>query len=327
MRLYQRACLVLASEGVAGLLRRVRRVIVKRPAPSREAIGEEYGRLQKAFREHTLRSGCYDEVKDYYWYHTVDLGRGLLTPGSYDYRSSLPAFRFPPDMAGMDVLDVGSGTGFFAFEFERRGADVTSVELPSFDDFDRFPGETTRQLLNNYEASLRSHTNSPPEQCARLFREKPPGQLHHLLLDGPFEFCRKALGSKVRRCYSRIYDLSGERLGKDGFDLVFVGDVLLHTVYPLKALAAVAPLCRGTLVISQDLPEAPGLPAMLYVGGDRAGEDGLAWWLPNKLCLQQILRKMGFHSVEVVGRNTGFLRPSGGCYDRAIVHAFRRPEG
>jgi len=36
----------------------------------------------------------------------------------YDFRQSLPCFQFPEDMRGMRVLDVGSATGFFAFEFE-----------------------------------------------------------------------------------------------------------------------------------------------------------------------------------------------------------------
>ena len=39
------------------------------------------------------------------------------------------------------MLDVGSATGFFAFEFERRGAEVVSVELDSLYALDRFPGQ------------------------------------------------------------------------------------------------------------------------------------------------------------------------------------------
>ena len=44
-----------------------------------------------------------------------------VTPGLYDYRATLDNFHFPENMEGMTVLDVGSATGFFAFEFERRG--------------------------------------------------------------------------------------------------------------------------------------------------------------------------------------------------------------
>jgi hypothetical protein len=83
----------------------------------------------------------------YYWYHTVDLGDGLITPGMYDYRETIAAFGFPDDMHGMTVLDVGSATGFFAFEFERRGARVISVELPSLRDLDRFPGQDVERYF------------------------------------------------------------------------------------------------------------------------------------------------------------------------------------
>ena len=58
---------------------------------------------------------------------------------------------------------------------------------------------------------------------------------------------------------------------REGFDLVFLGDVLIHTLYPLKALAALAPLCRGTLVFAGVLPEgAQEPPAMIYIGGSGA---------------------------------------------------------
>src|ERR1700690_2219905 len=90
----------------------------------------------------------------YYWYHTIDLGDGLITPGMYDYRETISAFRFPEDMLGMTVLDVGSATGFFAFEFERRGARVVSVELPSLRDLDCFPGQDIQVSLRKIELMI-----------------------------------------------------------------------------------------------------------------------------------------------------------------------------
>jgi len=54
----------------------------------------------------------------------------------------------------MTVLDVGSATGFFAFEFERRGARVISVELPSLRDLDRFPGQDVDSSLRKIEAMI-----------------------------------------------------------------------------------------------------------------------------------------------------------------------------
>ena len=113
---------------------------------------------------------------------------------------------------------------------------------------------------------------------------------------------------------------------RDGFDLVFAGDVLVHTLYPLKALAALAPLCRDTLVLAQMLPEGPqDPPAMAYTGGGDPEEDHISWWLPNKSCLVQMLLKLGFATVEEVGWHTGILRPGGYPFRRVILRARKPP--
>ena len=281
-------------------------------------VAQEYFKLLGDFHERAERLGL-GEVRDLYWYHSIDLGDGLVTPGMHDYRATLPAFRFPETMRGMRVLDVGSATGFFAFEFERRGAQVVSVELPSLDALDRFPGQTTEQVvakIGKMLASCRPGSSSAASPCSAA-------ELYFALLEGPFQFCKRQLHSNVGRCYSTVYDLSREKLGGREFDLIFVGDVLVHTLYPLRALAALAPLCKGTLVLSQNIPEQPPEPAMLYVGGANPSEDDVSWWLPNKACLEQMLHKLGFRTVEEVGRNTGILRPDGHPFDRPILHASR----
>jgi tRNA (mo5U34)-methyltransferase len=248
----------------------------------------------------------------YYWYHTVDLGDGLITPGLYDYRETLGAFGFPHDMSGMTVLDVGSATGFFAFEFERRGARVVSVELPSLRDLDRFPGQDVESSLRKIEAM--------GQFARRGYSER---DLYWYLLEGPFRFCRERLGSRVERCYSTVYDLTVERTGvREGFDLIFLGDVLIHTLYPLKALAALAPLCRGSLVFAGVLPEGPQEPpAMIYIGGSNAAEDEVAWWHLNLSCLTQLLHKLGFTQVENAGFHRGTLYPSGYAFERVVLRA------
>src|SRR5262249_8364308 len=176
---------------------------------------------------------------------------------------------------------IGSATGFCAFEFERRGATVVSVELPSYD-LDRFPGETIEQTRRKHVELLGYHTNLAPGVRERIAAEATPDEMYRLFIDGPFRFCHRVINSKVTRCYSRVDDLSLEILGNEPFDLIYIGDVLLHTINPLQALAAVAPLCRGTLIISQTMPEPhDAAPAMSYVGGDEAGKDAISWWLPN----------------------------------------------
>src|SRR5260221_1382109 len=262
----------------------------------------------------------YADIEKYYWYHTIELPDGLVTPGLYDLRASVSNCGFPQDLRGKSVLDVGSATGFFAFEFARRGAHVVSVELPSLYALDRFPGQDIEHTIEKIGEMIVPKSLGGVRDYVRKYTAE---QLYFYLLEGPFEFCRKLLNVPVERCCSTVYDLSESKLGR-AFDLVFMGDILLHTLHPLNALAAVAPLCSGTLVLSQTLPDEPGeKPAMHYVGGDSPGSDEVSWWLPNKACMVQLLKKLGFGSVKEVGRNTGVLRPSGYAYDRAILHAVK----
>ena len=44
-----------------------------------------------------------------YWFHQIELGDGVVTPGwSNPARDKLPLFGLPDDMTGMRVLDVRS---------------------------------------------------------------------------------------------------------------------------------------------------------------------------------------------------------------------------
>jgi len=55
------------------------------------------------------------------WFHTIDLGNGVHTPGHKDTAAEWEHLHLP-DLAGRSVLDVGAYDGFFSFEAERRGA-------------------------------------------------------------------------------------------------------------------------------------------------------------------------------------------------------------
>lgn len=285
-------------------------------SPSQAITAEEFWREAEQFNRRAAELG-YPDIRSYYWYHTVELPGGLVTPGQYDFREALPAFPFPADMRGMRVLDIGSATGFFAFEFARRGAHVISVELPSLYALDRFPGQDIEQIL----AKIRKMMGPQSAGEGGSGRHYTAEEMYFYLLDGPFEFCRKQLGLTIERCYSTVYDLTLEKIG-GAADLVFMGDILLHTLNPLQALAAAAPLTRGALVLAQVIPEATdGRAAMEYVGGDSLDSDEVSWWLPNRPCLVQLLKKLGFRRVTDAGHHTGALRPSGYVYNRSILLA------
>lgn len=69
-------------------------------------------------REEELRKAV-DEIE---WWHTIDLGHGIVTPGKDPSPEKLRFLQVPERLDGRSVLDIGAWDGFFSFEAERRGA-------------------------------------------------------------------------------------------------------------------------------------------------------------------------------------------------------------
>ena len=67
------------------------------------------------------------------WFHTIDLGGGIVTPGRDESPRKLGWIGLPADLSGRSVLDVGAWDGFFSFECERRGAArVVALDGPAW---------------------------------------------------------------------------------------------------------------------------------------------------------------------------------------------------
>jgi tRNA (mo5U34)-methyltransferase len=62
------------------------------------------------------------EVNAIQWWHSIDLGNGIVTPGPDPTPARLREIQLPDDLGGLSVLDIGAWDGFFSFEAERRGA-------------------------------------------------------------------------------------------------------------------------------------------------------------------------------------------------------------
>ncbi len=72
------------------------------------------------------------------WYHSMELPGGRIIPGFLtleQLRERYDSFLLPPDLTGKRVLDVGTWDGWFAFEAERRGAEVVAVDLVEQENF------------------------------------------------------------------------------------------------------------------------------------------------------------------------------------------------
>lgn len=61
------------------------------------------------------------KITDINWWHSIDLGDGVTTPGRCFPIGEVGKLCLP-DLTGKSVLDIGTWDGFYAFEAEKRGA-------------------------------------------------------------------------------------------------------------------------------------------------------------------------------------------------------------
>lgn len=62
------------------------------------------------------------EVARINWWHSIDLGQGIVTPGRTNLPDKVGYIGLPDDLTGRSILDVGAWDGLLSFEAERRGA-------------------------------------------------------------------------------------------------------------------------------------------------------------------------------------------------------------
>src|SRR5262249_16959444 len=129
--------------------------------------------------------------------------------------------------------------GFWAFEFERRGArEVVSLDVGSNMDWD-LPPELKSQFV-----------------AEGLVRRSESG----------FDVAREALGSSVQRVEGSGYDLDPAVHGS--FDFVHCSDVLLHLEDPFAALRAIRRVCsHEALLVDAVAVDVSGMVARYVSGG------------------------------------------------------------
>jgi tRNA (mo5U34)-methyltransferase len=202
------------------------------------------------------------------WFHNLDLAGVPTAPDHFlgDYpRANFRRFAdaLPADLSGMSVLDVGCNAGFYAFEMKRRGA----ARVVGIDTDPRYLAQ------------------------ARL--------------------AARVLGHDVELRQLDVYRVAELR---ERFDLVVFMGVLYHLRYPLLALDllhdhavgdrllfqsmqrgpdAIAPVARDYDFHDTSIFERAGHPAMYFVEHRLAG-DWTNWWIPNRACVEAMLRSAGF---------------------------------
>jgi tRNA (mo5U34)-methyltransferase len=202
------------------------------------------------------------------WFHNLDLG-GIQT-APHHFLGDYPRLKFrnfehaiPADLTGRTVLDIGCNAGFYSLEMKRRGAErVLGV------DFDE------RYLA---QAQLAAEVRGLDIEFRKL----------------------------------SVYDVA--QLGEQ-FDVVIFMGVLYHLRHPLLALDLIHEHVARDLFIFQSMqrgsPEVarverdyafseteifddPSYPKMHFVEHRYAG-DPTNWWVPNRACVEAMLRSSGF---------------------------------
>jgi tRNA (mo5U34)-methyltransferase len=107
------------------------------------------------------------------WFHTIDLGNGVRTPGQKDTPSEVRHFQIPADLTGKSVLDIGAYDGFYSFEAERRGA----ARVVAADDWAwNWPGSDARRNFDLAHEVLDSKVEPVVVSVEDLGPEKVGGQ-------------------------------------------------------------------------------------------------------------------------------------------------------
>lgn len=202
------------------------------------------------------------------WFHNMDLGGVQTAPDHFlgDY----PAVKWqafaralPEDLTGASVLDIGCNGGFYAIEMKRRGASrVLGIDADE-----------------RYLAQAR--------------------------------FAADYHGLEIEFRQLSVYDVG--QLGKR-FDVVLFMGVLYHLRHPLLALdllhdhvvgdlLVVQSMLRGSAAagaVDDDYPfeeqaifHDEAFPRLHFIERRFAG-DPTNWWVPNRACLEGMLRSAGF---------------------------------
>lgn len=219
------------------------------------------------------------------WYHTIELAPGIVTPGHIDLRpvadSTLPSKIAP----GTRALDVGTFDGFWSFELERRGADVTAIDIENFDAVEWPP--LHRPMLEARAEELGTQ------------------------LGRGFAIASKALNSKVAYVHCSVYELTPEAIGGP-VDLAFLGSLLLHLRDPVRALESILGALRpgGELRLLEPIDvqatiRSPKRPMAAFA----VPESEFNWWIPNVAALGAWMNAAGFVDV----RRGGLKRPPATC--------------
>jgi tRNA (mo5U34)-methyltransferase len=220
------------------------------------------------------------------WYHSIDLGQGVITPGD---SKTVPLTRKQlPDFSGRSVLDIGAWDGYYSFLAERRGASRVVA-------LDHYVWGVDFAARQAYWEECRSRGELPdPNRDLTDFwlPDTLPGRRG-------FDLAHEALGSRVEAVLGDFMSMGADELGT--FDIVLFMGVLYHLEEPLTGLRRVRELTKEVAVIETEAIEILGYPnnnLLFFFPGDELGGDFTNWYAPTLPALHALCRAAGFSRVE-----------------------------
>jgi tRNA (mo5U34)-methyltransferase len=196
------------------------------------------------------------------WYHIIPLGPGIVTPGINDPRMTLCHLDLPNDCRGMRALDIGSRDGFFAFELERRGADVIAVDYVPCEE----TGFKTVADILGSKVTFRQDNiyNLSPERIGKFDIVLFLGLLYHL--PDPIQAINLVRALCTGRMCLETHAIDNGVMLPDG------------TTAPLTTLS----------------PALAEIPLMRFYPGRTLAGDPTNYWGPNYKCLEGMLQECRF---------------------------------
>lgn len=202
------------------------------------------------------------------WFHNLDLN-GVCTAPSH-FLGDYPKVKWrrfaksiPEDLTGKSVLDIGCNAGFYSMEMKRRGA-ARVLGLDADDEYlaqARFAAEVNQLDIDFKRMSV--------YEVGEL-KEK----FDMVLFLGVFYHLRHPL---------LALDLLYEHVAKDM--LVFQS--------MLRGSKDLEPIEENYDFWTAEMFDQPGYPKMHFVEHKYA-DDWTNWWIPNRACVEAMLRSAGF---------------------------------
>ena len=217
------------------------------------------------------------------WRHRIDVGRGIVTPGTEDTDAEWRRLGLPDHFTRRRVLDIGCSDGYYSFRAERGGAEVVAID------------DESSYLADDRRNGFRIAAELTGSNATYL-----PADVHDLSPDGIGQF-DDLLFLNV------LYHLKNPMLALERMASVTRpgGRLFLKTYYRTDVRLWIRGRCIGV-----DLDRRP---KWWFFPDRELSGDPTNWWAPNRAGLTALLEATGWEQI----RHTGTWR------DRIYVHASR----